>query len=193
MHFVIIAALDLHGAIGAAGGIPWRAPADMARFKRLTMGHHLLLGRKTYASLPRKLEGRELVVLTRSGKTPLPLGGELVFNVGQVVLGYVHRASEMYVGGGAEVYRLCLPLASRLELTVVHLEAADPDTFFPAVDLAAWRLTAREDRPADEKNPPLTYLSLERKQFDGAAPAPDPRGPPGCWRAALEQLGVPPL
>ena len=190
MHLRIIAAVDFNGAIGAKGGIPWRAPADMARFKRLTMGHYLLLGRKTYESLPKALEGRELIVLTRSGKTQLVHGGEIVFDLGQVVAGYARRASEIYVGGGADVYRLTLPMASSLELTVVHTEAADADTFFPPVDLSVWRLQAREDRAADEKNPPLTYLSLVRRQPDVTS-NPEKSGPPGCWKTALETLRDP--
>jgi dihydrofolate reductase len=91
MHFRVIAAVDFNGAIGANGVIPWHAPADMARFKRLTMGHYVLFGRKTYESLPQALVGRELIVLTRSGKTNLRYGGEIVFDIGQVVVGYARR------------------------------------------------------------------------------------------------------
>lgn len=187
MHLRIIAAVDFNGAIGANGGIPWRAPADMARFKRLTMGNYLLLGRKTYESLPKALEGRELIVLTRSGKTKLVHGGEIVFDLGQVVAGYAHRASEIYVGGGADVYKLTLPMASTLEITVVHTEAAGADTFFPPVDLSVWRLSARTDRAADEKNPTLSFLSFERMRAD-TGPITEKSGPPGCWKTALDTL-----
>jgi dihydrofolate reductase len=187
MHLRIIAAVDFNGAIGAKGGIPWRAPADMARVKRMTKGKFLLLGRKTYESLPKALEDRDLIVLTRSGNTKLVHGGEIVFDLGQVVVGYARRASEIYVGGGADVYRLTLPLASSMELTVVHTDAAEADTFFPPVDLSVWRLTAREDRAADKENPPLTYLSLARRQPD-MAPNPGKSGPKECWKIALETL-----
>lgn len=154
------------------------------------MGNYVLFGRRTYESLPKALEGRELIVLTRSGKTNLVHGGEIVFDLGQVIVGYARRASEIYVGGGADVYRLTLPMASTLDLTVVHTEAADADTFFPPVDLSVWGLKTREDRPADEHNPPLTYLSLVRKQPD-VVPNAALSGPLGCWKTALDVLRDP--
>jgi len=189
MKFHIVAAVDLNGAIGANGVIPWHAPADLAHFKRITTGQYLLLGRKTYATLPNKLEGRRLIVLTRSGKTPLPLGGEIVFDVGQVIVGFAKQASEIFIGGGAAVYRMTVPLAVTMHITVVHVEAPKADTYFPPVDLASWRVTERVERAADERNPALTFLTLERTRVDPVALNMEQIPEVGFWKAALSTLG----
>ena len=189
MKFHIVAAVDLNGAIGANGSIPWHAPADLAHFKRLTNGQYLLLGRKTYATLPNKLDGRRLIVLTRSGKTPLPHGGELVFDVGQVIVGFAKQASEVFVGGGADVYRLTTPLAVTMHITVVHTETAKADTYFPPIDLGSWRVIDRNDRPADDRNPALTFLSLERTRVDPTDLNTERIPEVGFWKTALSVLG----
>ncbi|MDR7097915.1 dihydrofolate reductase [Lysobacter niabensis] len=152
MQFVLVAALDRHNAIGRDNDLPWRLPDDLKRFKALTLGKPVLMGRKTAQSLGRALPGRLNLVLTRSGQVPFE-GMQAVASLDDAsrVAGQA-GAGELCVIGGGEVYALCLPLATRMHLTHVDTVVVGADAFFPGFDAAAWRVTAREAHAADAKH-----------------------------------------
>jgi dihydrofolate reductase len=149
---VLIAAMDRNRAIGKDNALPWRLPDDLKRFKALTLGKPVLMGRKTAESLGRALPGRRNLVLTRSGRAPF----EDMHAVASVeeALQAAHEAGAeaLCVIGGAEVYALALPLANLLHMTWVETEVEGADTFFPAFDADAWRVVARERHAADARH-----------------------------------------
>lgn len=163
MRLTIIAAVAENGVIGRSGDLPWRLPADFRHFKRTTMGHHLLMGRRTWDSIGRALPGRTTIVISR-GAPALPEGVLGARSLGEALaLAASRGAAEAFVAGGAEIYRRALPRADRLVLTRV---AARPegDTFFPEIDEKEWRRVESRERPADEENPhDLTFLVYERR------------------------------
>jgi dihydrofolate reductase len=148
---VLLAALDRQRAIGRHGQLPWHLPDDLKRFKMLTLGKPLLMGRRTAQSLGRALPGRRNLVLTRSGQAPFP-GMEAVASLDAAVSRAAVEATELYVIGGGEVYALALPLAARMHLTHVDAIVEDADAFFPAFDPDDWNVAAREPRAADAKH-----------------------------------------
>ena len=147
----LIAGVASNGAIGRANELLWRLPADLARFKALTLGHAVIMGRKTWDSLPTKfrpLPGRRNLVLTRN--SDVHLDGAEQFGSLDAALAACAGQERVFVIGGAEIYALALPLADRLELTEVDLSSPDADSFFPAWDRAAFRQITRESgRNAD--------------------------------------------
>jgi dihydrofolate reductase len=145
---IIVAAAD-NGVIGLGGELPWRISTDLRRFKRLTMGHHLVIGRKTFDTLGRPLPGRTIVVISRS-LDRVPEGVLLARSLDQA-LSLAADDDEVFVAGGGEIYRLALPLADRIYLTRVHANP-EGDTWFPEVDETVWRLLSRQDHEADDKN-----------------------------------------
>jgi dihydrofolate reductase len=161
LKLAIIAALADNGVIGRGGALPWHLPEDLRRFKLLTMGRPILMGRRTFESIGRPLPGRRNLVLARAG-ADLPQGVERVDSLA-AALALCRAAAELCVIGGAGVYREALPLATHLELTRVH--AAIPgDVRFPEFDAAQWREVARAEHGADERHLwPLTFQSLERR------------------------------
>lgn len=149
---VLIAAMDRNRAIGKDNALPWRLPDDLKRFKALTLGQPLLMGRKTAESLGRALPGRRNLVLTRSGQVPFD-GMQAVGSVEQAQnIARQDGASQLSVIGGAEIYALTLPRASRLYLTHVDTVVEGADTFFPQWDASAWRETARDAHAADARH-----------------------------------------
>ncbi len=149
---VLVAALDRNGAIGRDNDLPWRLPDDLKRFKALTLGKTLLMGRKTAESLGRALPGRRNLVLTRSGRAPFP-GMEAVGSVHEAITAARSGGTvALCVIGGGEVYALCLPIATQLQLTHVDTAVEDADAFFPAFDANNWTVTSRESHPADERH-----------------------------------------
>jgi dihydrofolate reductase len=156
----IIAALADNGVIGRDGSLPWHLPDDLRRFKALTMGRPILMGRRTFESIGRSLPGRRNLVLTRGARS-FPEGIEPVDSLA-AALARCAGAVEICVIGGAEVYAQVLPLATRLELTRVHTEARG-EVRFPEFDAAQWRELERIEHPADPRHEwPLTFISLER-------------------------------
>lgn len=150
-----------NGAIGRGNALPWRLPDDLRRFKALTMGKHLLMGRKTYESIGRPLPGRTNLVLTRDREWRAE-GVLVVRSLGQA-LGCARDAEELVAIGGAEIYRLLMPFARRIYLTLVHAEFA-ADTFFPDFDPTQWADVECHSHPADERNAyAFTFVTLERK------------------------------
>ena len=152
MLISLIAALDREHGIGKGNDLPWRLPDDLKRFKALTLGKPVLMGRKTAESLGRALPGRENLVLTRSGRVPFQ-GMRAVASVEEALrIARDGGAGELCVIGGAEVYALALPLADTLHLTYVDTVVADADAFFPPFDIDGWKAVARESHPADARH-----------------------------------------
>lgn len=145
----IVVALDERNAIGHAGALPWRLPEDLKRFKTLTLGKPVVMGRKTWDSIGKPLPGRHNIVVTRQHGLELP-GATVVASL-DAALRAAGDVPEVCVIGGAEIYRQALPLADVLHVTRVHATVA-ADTWFPPLDPAAWTEVAREQRPADERH-----------------------------------------
>ncbi len=159
----VIAAVAENGVIGRAGDLALRIPADLARLKRLTMGHHLVMGRRTWESIGKPLPGRTTIVLSRDSGYRAP--GCLTAVSLAEALETARRAgeTEAFIMGGGEVYKQAVPAADRLYLTRIHASPAG-DTTFPPVG-PEWRETAREDHP--EGSPaPFTFVDLERAGRD---------------------------
>jgi dihydrofolate reductase len=144
----LIAALDRHRAIGKGNALPWHLPADLKRFKALTLGRPVLMGRKTAESIGRALPGRRNLVLTRSGHVPFD-GMEAVSSIDHAL---AQDDDELCVIGGGEVYALCLPRATHLHLTHVDTIVDGADAFFPSFDPADWRVVSREPHATDAKH-----------------------------------------
>ncbi len=159
----LIAGVAQDGAIGRSNQLLWRLPADMARFKALTLGHAVIMGRKTWDSLPAKfrpLPGRRNLVLTRHADVQLD-GAEL-FGSLDAALAACAGQERVFVIGGAEIYALALPLADRLELTEIAQSYPDADCFFPAWDREAFEVVAREPGLSPE-GWSFAFVSYQRK------------------------------
>ncbi len=154
---VAIVAMADNGVIGRGNGLPWHLPEDLTRFKALTMGHALLMGRRTHDSIGRALPGRLNLVLTRNPGWQAP-GCERVASLDAAR----QRAggATLFVIGGAEVFALCWPVVGRIELTEVHAEI-EGDTRLEGFDRGAWREVAREAHPADARHAhPFDFVTL---------------------------------
>ena len=157
----IVVAVSENGVIGRRNQLPWRLPADLKRFKAVTMGHPILMGRKTYESIGKALPGRTNILLSRS-KDFAAADCTVVATLDAARREAGGDAGLMVIGG-AQIYRECIPLVSRIHLTLVHVRIEDGDAFFDAWRGAEWRETFREPHPADEKNSSAyTFLTLER-------------------------------
>jgi dihydrofolate reductase len=157
----LVVAAATGGVIGHDGRMPWHLPADLAHFKRVTMGKPIVMGRKTYASIGRALPGRLNVVVTRD--RAFRADGVAVAHSLDDALAACGEAAEVMVIGGGEIYAAALPLASRIHLTEVHA-TVEGDTRFPALNPAEWQEVARATRPADERTVhPLSFVTLERR------------------------------
>lgn len=162
MTLSIVVAMALDHAIGRNNNLLWRLPADLKRFKELTTGHCILMGRRTWESLPNgSLPNRRNIVISRSlAEAP---SAELYATV-EAALQAVQDQDEVFVIGGGEIYRQLLERADRLYLTLVEAHYPDADTFFPEFDWADWQTLCQETYPADEKNPLSSkYYILSRK------------------------------
>ena len=148
MHVSLIAALDRNFAIGRGNALPWHLPDDLRRFKALTLGKPVLMGRKTAESLGRALPKRRNLVLTRGGRVPFA-GMQAVASLDEAIALAAGEAGELCVIGGGEVYALALPRATQLYLTWVDTTVDQADAFFPRFDPADWREVARVAHPAD--------------------------------------------
>jgi dihydrofolate reductase len=144
-----------NGVIGRDGGLPWRLPADLRRFKALTMGRPMIMGRRTFESFPAPLPGRRHIVLTRD-RGWAAAGAEVAHSVEDALALVGGDAS---VIGGAEIFALFLPRATRVELTKVHA-APEGDTVMPGFD--GWREVAREDHAAEGERPAHSFVTLVR-------------------------------
>jgi dihydrofolate reductase len=150
---VLVAAVAENGVIGAGGGLPWHVRADLRRFRAVTMGKPMIMGRKTFQSIGRALDGRDNIVVTRD-KGFAPVGILVVHSIGEAVTLAEERAgargvSEICVIGGAEIFANTLPLAARLDVT--HIAAAPQgDVLFPPIDPATWMEASRQPLPRSD-------------------------------------------
>ena len=145
-----------NGVIGRDGGLPWRLPADLKRFKAQTMGKPMIMGRKTFESFPAPLPGRRHIVLTRDTGWSAP-GADVAADMDAAIA--LAAAPEIAVIGGAQIFALFLPRADRVELTEVHA-APEGDVIVPA--FTGWREVAREDYPAEGERPAYSFVTLVR-------------------------------
>lgn len=149
-HLTFIAALGLDRAIGRAGELPWSLPDDMQRFKALTVGKPVLMGRKTAESLGRALPRRRNVVISRNPEAPF--AGMEMASSPENALALLQGEGEIMVIGGGEIYQALLPFASKLQLTEVEDTVAGADAFFPEWDPAQWEEVLREFHPIDARH-----------------------------------------
>ena len=166
-QIVLIVAVADNGVIGADDGLPWRLKSDLKRFKALTMGRPIVMGRKTFLSLRRPLPGRTNIVVTRDSdfRSPGALVTTSLPDALAIARGDALRRSvaEVAVIGGAEIYAQCMNLADRLELTEVH-SCPEGDTCFPAIDEARWEEVSRVPNPAGpDDSAAFTYVTYCRR------------------------------
>ena len=160
----LIVAVSSNGVIGRDGGLPWYLPADLKHFKRTTMGHHLIVGRRTWEEVGKPLPGRTMVVVTRSRRFA-PEGAQVARSVEQA-LELSAEDDEPFIGGGSQIYRIALArdLVDRIHLTRIHA-IVKGDTFFPEIDFGGWELVSEEHHEADEKNEfDYSFLIYERSR-----------------------------
>jgi len=164
----LVVAVSENDVIGRANELPWRLPADLKHFKTLTMGHHILMGRRTYESIGKALPGRTNWVLTRSHD--FAPGDCNVVHTLEEAEAAIDGELPLMVIGGAEIYRLCLPRAARIHLTLVHTRIKDGDTLFAGWRGPEWAESSRERHEADDKNAyPYSFLTLDRAAAMGNA------------------------
>jgi dihydrofolate reductase len=164
----LVVAVSENDVIGRANQLPWRLSADLRHFKALTMGHPILMGRKTYESIGKALPGRTNWVLSRASDFK-PADCKVVRTLDEAQMA-VGGEGPLMVIGGAEIYRLCLPQAQRIHLTLVHTKITDGDTFFSAWRDPEWTESSRERHEADEKNAyAYSFLTLDRARPSAAA------------------------
>lgn len=157
----LIAAMSENRVIGRDGDLPWRLPADLQHFKKMTTGHAVLMGRKTFDSMGKPLPNRRNIVLTRDAHWTHP-GVEVIHDPASAVAA-ADDADELFIIGGEQIYKLFLPFADRLYLTLVHAHV-EGDTHFPQVDQSVWQLTDETQRPIDDRNEyAMTFQRYDRK------------------------------
>lgn len=164
MSISIIVAMDDNLAIGQDQQLLCHLPADLKRFKALTTGHTIIMGRKTFESLPHALPNRKNVVITSQQETQFP--GCVICHSLEEALALGQPEEELFILGGGQIYQQAISLADNLYITHIHHVFNKANIFFPAVDWSAWEETAHEAHPADEKNPyPYTYINYRRKRI----------------------------
>lgn len=142
--------------IGINNQLPWHLPADLQHFKRVTSGHAILMGRKTFASIGRPLPNRQNIILTHDYHFTAP-GCEVIHDIAQLA-----HFKDVFIIGGSSIYTLLWPQISRLYLTLVHANVAG-DAYFPEIDFSHWHEVSREDHVSDKKNAyDYSFLLLER-------------------------------
>jgi dihydrofolate reductase len=160
-RLTLIVARARNGVIGKGNAMPWKIPGEQAYFKRVTMGHPIIMGRKTWESIGRPLPGRRSIVVTRNAQYAAA-GAEVVAGL-DAALARVADAPEAFVIGGAELYALAMPRADRLLVTEIDHDF-DGDTFLPAPDPAAWREAAREHHaPTPDRPFVVDYVEYLRR------------------------------
>lgn len=164
MIISLLVAMDENRGIGKDNGLPWRLSSDLKRFRALTMGHHILVGRKTFESIGKALPGRQTIIVTRN-ESFKPQGCFTVSSVEDgMQLARDRGESELFICGGAEIYAQSLGLADRMYLTLVHA-IIDADTFFPDWTSDDWVEEGRERHEADDKNQyPFTFKLLRKRE-----------------------------
>lgn len=154
----IIAAMAANRAIGINNTLPWHLPEDLKRFKELTMGHHIVMGRKTYDSIGKPLPGRTTVIVTRNMDYAVP--GCMAANSLDAALTAALGDNEVFFVGGADLYRQVMPIANRIYLTEIQ-RVYDGDAFFPEFDPKQWQETARDKHQG--KDFEYHYVTYDRQ------------------------------
>ncbi|HEX4737549.1 MAG TPA: dihydrofolate reductase [Allosphingosinicella sp.] len=158
MVTLVVARAD-NGVIGRDGTLPWRLPDDLKRFKALTLGTPMVMGRRTFESLPRLLPGRRHIVLTRNSDWRAE-GAEVVRDLPEALR--IAGEPRLSVIGGADIFHLFAPVANRIELTEVHADV-EGDTVLPAFDPQVWNEVARESHGASDGRPAFSFVTLSRR------------------------------
>ncbi|WP_462411942.1 dihydrofolate reductase [Neobacillus sp. Marseille-QA0830] len=160
-----IVAMDKNGVIGNENQLPWHLPEDLKFFKRMTMGHPIAMGRKTHVSIGRVLPGRENIVITRQPGFQCE-GCTVFYSVEEFVQYSRKYDGEIFVIGGAEIFKETVPYADRLYMTLIN-EQFEGDTFFPKLEIKDWQLVSCEKGIKDEKNPyDYEFRTYYRKAID---------------------------
>ena len=168
MIISIIVAMDRNRGIGIENRLPWRLSADLKRFRELTMGHHLIVGRKTYESIGKPLPGRQMIVVTRDPDYRAE-GCSIAHSLDESIdIAAARGENEVFICGGAEIYREALGKAHRLYLTQVDAEV-DADTFFPEIDWSQWIEKERISHGADDKNQYSFIFKILNRQLSPQA------------------------
>ncbi|QKG51980.1 dihydrofolate reductase [Hymenobacter sp. BRD67] len=165
MVSLIVAAAE-NGVIGRQGQLPWQLPADLRHFKALTMGHPIVLGRRTFESIGRALPGRTNIVVTSQSAWPAPAGVLLAHSLPEALelAAAQPGGEEVCVIGGGEIYRLALPAADVVHLTEVHTSIPDGDAFFSPLSPTEWREETRERHDPDDKHAvAYSFVTLRRR------------------------------
>lgn len=158
---ILIAAAGENNELGMDNDLVWHLPDDFKRFKKLTTGHHIIMGRKTFESFPKLLPNRTHVVITRQEN--YRKSGVIIVHSLERALEFTKEDPETYIIGGGEIFEMALEIADKIELTRVH-GTFEADAFFPAIDPYIWKLVNEEFHEKDEKhNYAFTYLTYERK------------------------------
>ena len=171
---VIVAAVARNGAIGRDNALPWTMPTDLARFRALTMGRPMIMGRRTWESIGRNLPGRESIVVSRAAMDGLPAGVRHAASPEVALAAAEARARAMQAGevaliGGADLFEALMPRADRLAMTFVDLEP-EADTFFPPIDADLWREVRRSPAPRDPRDETTcTFVDYVRRGGPRAA------------------------
>lgn len=156
-----IAAAAENNALGKDNKLVWHLPDDFKRFKQITTGHHIILGRKTFESFPKPLPNRTHVIITRNKNYKAE--GCIIVNSIEDALKIVPKNEDTFIIGGAEIYRQSLHLSDKIELTRVHT-TCEADAFFPEIDAEEWEITSEEFHPKDEKhNFDFTFLTYVKR------------------------------
>lgn len=157
----IIAAAATNNALGKDNDLIWHLSDDLKRFKRLTSGHAIIMGRKTFESFPKALPNRTNIIITR--ETSYTAENAVIAHSIEEALSLAENDPQPFIIGGGEIYRQSMNIANRIELTRVHHEF-EADTFFPEINSTIWKEVAREDHFKDEKHPyDFSYITYERK------------------------------
>lgn len=156
-----VVALSENRVIGRDNQLPWRLPADLKHFKKLTLGHPIIMGRKTYVSIGKPLPQRTNIVLTQEKQFQAP-GCIVIHSLDEAIKKGAECDSDIFIIGGAQLYRQSLPLLQFIYMTIIH-QHIEGDTFFPELQLNEWKEIAREDHSADSDNPlDYSFVTLER-------------------------------
>ena len=164
MKIILIVAKARNQVIGKDNQLIWKLSADLKRFKNLTTGHTILMGRKTYDSLGKPLPNRTHIIITRNSEFQAPEGHYAFTSLEEAII-FCNKigVEKLFIIGGGQIYKEALPICDQLEITEVDA-APEGDTFFPEIDLNQWLETGREEFPADEKNEfPYAFVTYEKR------------------------------
>jgi len=162
MIIALVLAVSENGVIGKDNALPWRVPADLRYFRKVTASYPLIMGRKTFDSVGRPLPGRRNIIITRQANLQIA-GCDVVHSLSEAIeLAKSSGAAQISIVGGAEIFRQAMPLANRIYLTRIHAEF-EGDAFFTIPHPENWKETSREDHPADAENAyPLSFIVYDR-------------------------------